>query len=140
MNNFVFLKGRIGQNAERKYTRSNKPFATFSMAVYDGKDADGNTRSMWVNVEAFDYDRAELLTQGANVSVAGKLSIDNYKDNNGNSRTYTKVVTFGFDGVTVEPKMQRNNGNNQNNRTNYQNNRGGMTGGPETFSDDNIPF
>ena len=48
MNNCVFA-GRAGKDAELKYTQSGKAVASFSIAIDNGKDSNGEKRApLWI--------------------------------------------------------------------------------------------
>ena len=48
MNTAVFA-GRVGTDAELNYTKSGKAVASFSIAIDNGKDQDGNKReATWI--------------------------------------------------------------------------------------------
>ena len=72
MNNFVVLKGRVGQDPEFKVTQSNKKLAKFSIAVWAGKD-----KTNWINVTAWNglaTSVYEDIRKGDEVIVVGKWS------------------------------------------------------------------
>lgn len=70
MNNFVVLKGRVGQDPELKETSSNKKLAKFSIAVWAGKE-----KTNWINVTAWNglaTSVYEEIRKGDEVIVVGQ--------------------------------------------------------------------
>jgi single-strand DNA-binding protein len=74
--NKVTLIGRLTKDPEIKLTQSGKKIASFSLAVDDGKDQNGQKLSQYFNCSAWDQ-LAELFEQylkkGHRVAVIGKL-------------------------------------------------------------------
>ena len=77
MNN-ITIAGTIGRNAEIRRTQDGTPIASFSVAVSNGKDANGNWRdSTWLDCSMFGKrgeTLAQHLTKGSKVAVSGKVS------------------------------------------------------------------
>jgi len=77
MNNSVFA-GRVGNDAELTYTKDGKAVASFSVAVDNGKDREGEKRKpTWVKAVLWEK-RAEALAphikKGSMVVVSGRVS------------------------------------------------------------------
>lgn len=74
--NKVILIGRLTKDPEIKLTQSGKKIASFSIAVDDGKDQNGQKLSQYFNCSAWDQ-LAELFEQyikkGHRVAIVGKL-------------------------------------------------------------------
>ena len=90
--NQVIISGNAGKDHELKYTQSGMAILTFSVAVYDGKDADGKSKSQWFRVKAF-KELAERINGnlhvGLPVVVVGKAQQGSYTNKDG-----AKVNTF----------------------------------------------
>lgn len=88
--NKLSLIGRIGKDAELRYSQDGKPVCSFSVAVDDGYSDKKST--IWVRCSLWG-ERAEKLaphlTKGKPVYVEGNLS----HDDNGGPRTWTDKAT-----------------------------------------------
>lgn len=79
MNCAVFA-GRVGGDAELNYTKAGKAVASFSIAIDNGKDGDGNKRATtWIKAKLWEK-RAEVLAQyikkGICVIIQGPVSTE----------------------------------------------------------------
>ena len=98
--NLVILTGRMTKSPEIKYTENKKAHLSFSLAVDDGKDKDGNKRTCFINCGAWGK-TAEIIDQyfnkGDPITVVGKLSVRSY-EKDGQKKTFTEVnvETFEF--------------------------------------------
>ena len=82
----IIVCGRLGQDAETKFTQAGKPMTSFSVAVtkYNGKDKESTTE--WRNVVSFDQivaDQSSKLVKGTTVLVVGNLSTRTWTDKEG---------------------------------------------------------
>ena len=128
--NKVLLTGRITHDLEIRKTNTNKSVLSFSLAVDDGKDANGNKKTIFVDVSIWEKG-AEFLTQyagkGVLIAVVGKVVSDNYTNQQGQKvkRTYilaedseilskpqqqaTQAINNytinDFDGIDIDEKM-----------------------------------
>jgi single-strand DNA-binding protein len=94
--NQVQFIGRLGKDPELQVTGTGKPFSKFSLAVDQGKDAQGKDRgAMWLNVTTWDK-LAEIVekyaTKGVQVFVQGKLQIRAYEDKQGAKQQAVDIV------------------------------------------------
>ncbi|MEI7812721.1 MAG: single-stranded DNA-binding protein [Ignavibacteria bacterium] len=105
--NRIMLIGRLGKDAETRFTTSNISITSFTLATdYGHKSKEGNwiNETTWHNVVAFsvsDYTK-EILKKGKKVYVEGRLSKRDYTDKEGIKRYMTEVVTDRI--VTLEGK------------------------------------
>ncbi len=95
IDNTCTISGNLGADPELRFTPSGAAVATFSVAVYAGKDKDAN----WFDVTAWtgNYDQqaeniAETLRKGDRVTVYGRLVQDRWEDDHGNKRSKVKIV------------------------------------------------
>lgn len=92
MNSCVFA-GRIGGDAETRYTKAGKPVTGFSLAV-DEYAGEGQRATLWVKCSIFG-DRGEKLApylkKGSSVTVSGQVGIDQWTSNNGEVRADLKL-------------------------------------------------
>lgn len=74
--NKVILVGRLTKDPEIKLTQTGKKVASISVAVDDGKDAQGNRISQYFNCSAWDS-QAEIIEsyvkKGHRIAIIGKL-------------------------------------------------------------------
>jgi len=97
--NLVILSGRLTKDPEIRYTNSKKAVASFTVAVEDGKDKDGNRRAQFLPCIAWEK-TAELIdqyfTKGKPITVTGKLTVRSY-DKDGEKRYVSEVVVSGIE-------------------------------------------
>lgn len=90
--NTISISGRLTKDVELRYTTTDKPVATFTLAVdRDGKDAgcDFINCVAWQNTALF-VDK--YFRKGSGAIVTGRLQMRNYEDKNGNKRTAAEVI------------------------------------------------
>ena len=101
--NKVILIGRLTRNPELRYTGSNTPVATFSLAVNRSfTNQNGEREADFINCVVW-RKLAETvknyLSQGSQVAVEGRIQTRNYDDQNGQRRYVTEVVVENIDFV-----------------------------------------
>ncbi len=93
--NKVILLGNLGKDPEIRYTQTGKAVTSFSLATSERAGRDGNERTEWHNIVAWDK-LAELcgrlVRKGNKVYVEGRLQTREYTDRDGNKRRSTEVV------------------------------------------------
>lgn len=96
MLNQVILMGRFTRDPELRYTQSNIPVATFSLAVerdFSGKAETSTTD--FIDCVAWNA-TAEFVnkyfSKGALAAVSGSLNIRNWEDKQGNKRRSAEVT------------------------------------------------
>lgn len=99
----ITICGIVGKTAEVK-SFNGKDFITFSVAVLNGKDAQGNNRpTTWFDVTK-DFNRqtqgwlAERLVAKSQVLVDGRVSTNAFIDRNGQAQANLKIYAN-----TIEP-------------------------------------
>ena len=112
--NKVVLIGRLTRDPELRYTGSNIPVATFSLAVNRNfSNQQGEREADFINIVVWRKQAENVknyLTQGSQVAVDGRLQTRSYDDQNGNKRYITEVVADN-----VEFLGSKNSSNNTNN-------------------------
>lgn len=88
--NTVILSGRVGGDSELKYTKTNKAFTQFSIAV-NRKTPTGDTVASWFDVTWFS-DYAKALQKGDYVVVYGSLTQEKWQAKDGTNRYAVKVI------------------------------------------------
>ena len=93
--NKVILLGNLGKDPEVRYTQTGKAVTSFSLATSERAGRDGNERTEWHNIVAWDK-LAELcgrlIKKGNKAYVECRLQTREYNDRDGNKRWSTEVV------------------------------------------------
>ena len=120
MVNRVILIGNLGKDPEVRRLENGAVVAKFSVATsenYKDKSGEWQTQTEWHDVVCWRNlaERAEsTLTKGVQVYVEGKLTHRTWKDQDGNNRRTTEIVSNYFrmvsgrssEPVQTEPEMQ----------------------------------
>ena len=107
--NKIMLIGRLGKDAETRFTTNNVSVTNFSLATdysYKGKNGDWVNETTWHNVVSFnlsDYFK-ENLKKGRKFYVEGRLSKRDYTDKEGIKRYSTEVVSERL--IPLEPTSE----------------------------------
>ena len=97
MLNHIDVMGRLVRDPELRYTQSNTPVTSFTIAVDRdfGKTESGDRQTDFIDVVAW-RSTAEFVTRyfrkGQLVAVSGRLQTRKWQDNQGNNRTAYEVV------------------------------------------------
>ena len=103
MLNKAILMGRLVRDPERRYTQTNVPVTSFTLAVdRDRKGPNGERQTDFIDCVSWgkqgDFVK-EWFTKGMMAIVVGRLQSRNWEDRNGNKRVSIEVntdeVTFG---------------------------------------------
>ena len=141
MNVFTGI-GRLGRDAEVRYTADGKPITTFAVAIEDGF-GDRKVTS-WIDCALFGERGpkiAEYIRKGDRIGVTGSIRLDTYKTRDGEERS--KIAMRVQDVTLLGNKDERQGGGS-----------GGTRGGApqrdrpqratdapaDDFADDSIPF
>lgn len=96
--NKVILLGRLGKDPELRYTSSQLPVVSFSLATGERrKDQSGNwvDHTEWHNITAFNK-TAELcsnyLKKGREVYIEGRIQTRKWQDKEGKDRYTTEII------------------------------------------------
>jgi single-strand DNA-binding protein len=95
--NKVILVGRLGKDAESKFTPSGTSVATFSIATNwrqkDQQTGEWKEHTDWHNIVLWRAENvAPYLTKGTQVYVEGRLQTRNYENKEGRKVYVTEVV------------------------------------------------
>ena len=92
--NKVFLIGRLVRDPELRYTSSNIPVATFSLAVnrnFTGQNGERETDFINIVVWRKQAENCKnYINQGSQVAIDGRIQTRNYEDQNGQKDTLPK--------------------------------------------------
>lgn len=103
MINKTILMGRLVRDPERRYTQTNVPVTSFTLAIDRGrKGPNGERQTDFIDCVSWgkqgDFVK-EWFTKGMMAIVVGRLQSRNWEDRNGNKRVSIEVntdeVTFG---------------------------------------------
>ena len=109
MLNKAILIGRLTRDPELRYTNSNTPVVTFSIAVdrnYSGNN--GERQTDFIDIVAW-RKTAEFISQwftkGQMIVVVGSIQSRRWQDKNGNNRTAVEIVAdeLNFAGPSKRP-------------------------------------
>jgi single-strand DNA-binding protein len=107
--NKIMLIGRLGRDAETRFTTNNVSVTNFSLATdyrYKGKNGDWVNETTWHNIVSFnlsDYFK-ENLKKGKKFYVEGRLTKRDYTDKDGNKRFNTEVISERL--IPLEPSSE----------------------------------
>lgn len=132
--NSITLIGKLGRDAETRFTTNNLAVTSFSMVTehsYKDKSDDWKNEPTWHKVIMFDLSdyHKEHLRKGATVHVEGRQVNRNYDDNDGNKRYVSEVI--GNKRELIVFNTPSGGGNNSQSTESVT---------PQTENDDDLPF
>ncbi|MCB1045510.1 MAG: single-stranded DNA-binding protein [Acidobacteria bacterium] len=143
--NRVQLIGNLGKDPELRYTKTQTPFARFSLATteeYTNSSGERQKNTQWHNLVVWGK-QAEIadryLRKGKQVYVEGRIEYRDYEDQSGQKRYITdiKVDRFLMLGSRSEGGDQRS----ESAPESYDRSGGGYdVPESDSFNDDDIPF
>jgi single-strand DNA-binding protein len=108
--NKVILIGRLTKDPEVRLTQTGKKVATISIAVDDGKDAQGTRTSQYFNCSAWDS-QAEILEsyakKGHRIGVIGKLQNRSWDRPDGTKGYSTDVQVRELELLTTRAEAEQ---------------------------------
>lgn len=118
--NLFVVTGRIGRDAELKFTPNGKAVVDFSIAVNDYAGKEKGEVTNWFNCVMFGREKVvNFLSKGSLVTISGKLKQETWEAKDGTKRSAVKLIV---NDLQLPPKDSGNSGS-----CGYQ-------------SDDQIPF
>lgn len=121
MLNKAILMGRLTRDPELRYTNSNTPVVTFSIAVdRNYSDNNGERQTDFIDIVAWRKTAefvSQWFTKGQMIVVVGSIQSRRWQDKNGNNRTSIEVVA---DEVQFGDSKKTREGGTQQRRNNYQ--------------------
>ena len=95
MLNKAILMGRLTRDPEMRYTQSNTPVTSFTLAVNrDRKDTNGEFQTDFIDCVAWGRQGEfvkQWFTKGMLAVVVGRIQSRNWEDKNGNKRTTIEI-------------------------------------------------
>ena len=102
--NRCIIAGRVTNDLELKYTESQKPVLSFSVAVNRDKE-----RVDFLNCVAWNK-TAETISlyfgKGSNILIEGQITTRKWTDKNGGNRISTEILVDRFSFVDPKPKTE----------------------------------
>ena len=138
------MTGRLTRDVELRYTGSNIPVATFSLATNRPVTRDGERVADFINCIVWNKQAENLAkyqSKGNLIAVEGNIRTDSYKDKDGNTRykTYVLVNTIEY----LEAKKLENassENTSSNNASNEESNPYAEFGKQIQINDEDLPF
>lgn len=112
MNN-IQLIGRITKDLELKQS-GNTSMCSFTVAVNRKFAKEGQQKADFINVICFNKVAENLVKyqgKGSQIGVVGSLNIDQYQDQEGNNKTFTKVVANEIEFLGGNSNTENKQGN-----------------------------
>ncbi len=158
MLNHIVIMGRLTRDPELRYTQSQTPVVSFSVAVdrdFGGRDG-GEKQTDFIDCVAW-RSTAEFVNKyfrkGSMVAVSGRLQIRDWQDRDGNKRRSAEIVAdnvyFGESRRREDDSRDSFGGNNYSANSyggnSYDNNRSASAPAPSSFAelgddDGELPF
>ena len=120
MLNHITIMGRLTRDPELRYTQSQTPVASFTLAVdrdFGGRDG-GEKQTDFIDCVAW-RSSAEFVSKyfhkGSMAVVSGRLQINSYTDRDGNKRNRAEVVVDNM--YFGESRRREDDGNNYGSRS-----------------------
>ena len=113
--NKVFLIGYLAREPELRYTSSNIPVASFTLAVNRNfTNQNGEKEADFINIVAWKKQAENIhkyCFKGSKVAIEGRIQVRSYDDQNGQKRYVTEVVSENIEFISTkkeEPKEKSN--------------------------------
>ena len=93
--NHIDIMGRIVRDPELRYTNSNTPVCSFTLAVDRDRSSSGDKETDFIDIVTWNKTAefvSKYLSKGRMAVVSGKLQIRDWTDKNGNKRRTAEVV------------------------------------------------
>ena len=147
MLNHIVIMGRLTRDPELRYTQSNTPVASFTVAVdrdFGGRDG-GEKQTDFIDCSAWRQTGefvSKYFRKGSMIVVSGRLQSRKWQDRDGNNRTNWEIsadnVYFGESRRRDDDGRDSFGGNNSPSNfggNSYESNRGASAPAPSAFAD-----
>ena len=104
--NVVLLIGRLVKDPELRYTQSNIPVATFTLAV----NRVASEETDFINVVVWRKQAencSKYITKGSQVAIEGSIQTRSYEDKKGQKRHITEVVADNVKFLDTKNRVQQ---------------------------------
>lgn len=105
--NQISLTGRLARNPELRYATSNKPIASFTIAV----NRIGQENADFINCVVWNTQAENLCKyqeKGSLIGIIGSLRVDQYQDSNGDNRYRTYVLASNIEYLSKKKDSAEN--------------------------------
>lgn len=93
--NKVELLGHLTKDVEIRYTQSNTPVASFTLAVNRRFAKEGEQQADFINIVAWNKTAefcGKYFKKGSQIALVGRIQTRNWEDDNGQKHYATEVV------------------------------------------------
>ncbi len=154
MLNHIVLMGRLTRDPELRYTQSQMPVASFSLACerdYGGRDG-SEKQTDFIDIVAWRQTAefvSKYFTKGSMAVVSGRLQIRDWTDREGNKRRNAEVVADNVYFGESKRSREESGGNTyrggdsaptRDNYQNFDNTSGGSAFSDLSDADGELPF
>lgn len=115
--NKVFLIGHLVKDPELRYTSSNIPVASFTLAVNRNFiNQNGEKEVDFINIVAWKKQAENIhkyCFKGSKVAIDGRLQTRTYEDQNGQKRYVTEVVSENIEFLSAKKEETKEKSNSE---------------------------
>ena len=115
--NKVFLIGHLVKDPELRYTSSNIPVTSFTLAVNRNfANQNGGKEVDFINIVAWKKQAENIhkyCFKGSRVSIEGRIQIRNYEDQNGQKRYVSEVALENIEFLSTKKEETREKSNSE---------------------------
>lgn len=115
--NKVFLIGHLVKDPELRYTSSNIPVTSFTLAVNRNFiNQNGEKEVDFINIVAWKKQAENIhkyCFKGSRVSIEGRIQIRNYEDQNGQKRYVSEVALENIEFLSTKKEETREKSNSE---------------------------
>ena len=115
--NKVFLIGHLVKDPELRYTSSNIPVASFTLAINRKfTNQNGEKETDFINIVAWKKQAENIhkyCFKGSRVSIEGRIQIRNYEDQNGQKRYVSEVALENIEFLSTKKEETREKSNSE---------------------------
>jgi len=104
--NNITIIGRLVRDPESTYTKSNKHYCRFSIAVNEGKD-----QVSFFDVTAWEKTAdsiSQYMKKGSQIAISGKLRQDRWQDQHGQPKSRISINANSVQFLGGNPQTQQN--------------------------------
>ena len=115
--NKVFLIGHLVKDPELRYTSSNIPVASFTLAVNRNfTNQNGEKETDFINIVAWKKQAENIhkyCFKGSKVAIDGRLQTRSYEDQTGQKRYVTEVVSENIEFLSAKKEETKEKSNSE---------------------------
>ena len=115
--NKVFLIGHLVKDPELRYTSSNIPVASFTLAVNRNfTNQNGEKEVDFINIVAWKKQAENIhkyCSKGSKVAIEGRVQVRSYDDQNGQKRYVTEIVSENIEFLSTKKEETKEKSNSE---------------------------